>query len=217
MGRLIDLTGQRFGRLTVIGISHKTQSGKYYWSCQCDCGTNCIISGNLLKSGQTQSCGCYRREVARARRQKYSDKNNRLYRIWGNMKKRCYCKSDPKYHNYGGRSICICDEWKNSFQNFQAWALSHGYQDDLSIDRIDVNGDYTPQNCRWTNNLIQCNNKTDNVLITYMGRTQTVAEWARETGIYINTIHYRLKHGWTVDEIFSYPPRLGNRLHKSEK
>lgn len=149
----MDLVGQKFGRLTVIefcGIKNR----KARWKCVCDCGLAVIAESGNLRSGNTKSCGCLRRETARETGKSnatHGDSHNnrtRLYSIWCGMRQRCSRKNHHAYNLYGGKGVCVCDEW-NDFDEFKSWALSHGYADDLSIDRVDHNGNYEPGNCRW--------------------------------------------------------------------
>lgn len=215
MGKLIDLTGRKFGRLTVIKEDGRSKYGQVKWLCKCDCGTLCTVLGCKLRIGETQSCGCYRREATGQMFRKYSSVEKRLYTIWKKMRSRCYTKSDPKYKNYGARGIKISPEWKSDFKAFESWAFSNGYREDLTIDRIDVNGPYSPDNCRWTTNLVQCNNKTDNVFLEYNGQRKTISDWARVTGIKVTTLYERAHAGWPVEEMLTMPPNFGN--HKLRK
>ena len=137
-------------------------------------------------------------------------KNKRLYNVWASMKSRCLNKNNPAYPRYGGRGITICDEWMNNFSSFARWAYENGYMDDAkrgdcTLDRIDSNGNYEPLNCRWVSFNIQNNNRRDNVLIEHNGVTHTMAEWSRIVGISTKVLHYRLKHGYSVDEALSLP------------
>lgn len=163
MGKLIDLTGQRFGRLVVLGIDSKyiAPCGKRdaKWRCQCDCGKETTVIGRNLLSGRTRSCGCLHRELLSERDTVHGERFTRLYRIWSGMKSRCYIPSSTSYPWYGARGIAVCAEWKNSFVSFKNWAMSHGYQDDLTIDRINVDGNYEPDNCRWVTAEEQQHNK----------------------------------------------------------
>lgn len=148
MPPLNDLTGKRYGRLTVMKRS-AVKKGHTIWSCVCDCGNLIEAEAYNLTTGHTQSCGCLQKERASESNSTHRMRNTRLYRIWSSMHTRCYRPSYHAFADYGGRGIAICDEWLHSFENFRDWALSHGYSDDLSIDRIDVDGNYEPGNCRW--------------------------------------------------------------------
>ena len=202
MGKFQDLTGQRFGRLIALEVVGKNSKNESIWKCQCDCGNTTEVLMGKLVHRRTKSCGCYRRDF-----KKYDAKYNeiiyrRLYCIWGKMRQRClkpYCKA---YKDYGGRGITICKEWEN-FNNFRDWALSNGYRDDLTIDRIDNDGNYEPSNCRWATMLQQQNNKRNNRLLTYNGITMTFSDWARELGIENSTLYKRLeRHSDNLDIVF---------------
>lgn len=205
MPKLIDLSGQRFGRLTVIrraGSSH----GHATWLCKCDCGNEHITSANYLKQGHTTSCGCRNQEVRRKRYLVHGEsKGNRLYRIWQAMKRRCYNPKAAFYKDYGGRGIKVCDQWMHDFPAFRDWALANGYADNLTIDRIDEEGSYCPENCRWATAKQQVNNRRITKRLTYNGKTQSLSEWADATGIAHATIEGRLKRGWSIERALTEP------------
>lgn len=170
------------------------------WLCQCECGRTVIVSGANLRNGHIKSCGCYRSEIARKNATKHGLRQTRLYKIFHGMKKRCYTPTAINFSIYGGRGITICEEWLNDFQAFYDWAMSNGYADDLSIDRIDVNGNYEPSNCRWVSMKEQVNNRRANRFITYNGETHTLSEWSNIVGINIKTLHKRLRDGWSAED-----------------
>lgn len=209
MKKAPDLTGQRFGRLVVLERNF-TYKKAAYWICQCDCGTKKTIQSSHLRSGATKSCGCLHDESARKTKVKtHGESNTRLYAEWISMKARCYNPRSERYDRYGGRGIMVCEEWKNSFQAFRDWALANGYREDLTIDRIDVNGNYEPSNCRWITNQEQQNNRSNNLFITFNGKTQTVTQWAKETGISEWTIRARIKKlGWNAERTLTEPVQI---------
>lgn len=204
--------GERYGKLIIVDIVGRNENDRMVAKCQCDCGNVHYSELHCLVSNKLSSCGCSRKmyKGIPLRTQE------RLYSIWQGMKSRCYNSNDPNYHNYGGRGIQICDEWKNDYAVFRAWALKNGYKDDLTIDRKDVNGNYCPENCRWATWNEQCNNKRDSVKITYNGETHTATEWSRITGIAAQKIAYRYHRNFTLSAVFSQK-RLASRGHYEQE
>lgn len=206
-----DLTGKTIGRWTVLYRTddHITKGGNVFtmWMCRCACGIEKPVYANSLLSGKSISCGCNQSEIARKTCgdmfRTHGDSKSRLYHIWAGIKKRCYNPQSSNYQNYGGRGITMCDEWKEDYACFQTWALTNGYDDGLSIDRIDVNGDYSPDNCRWVDQKAQSNNRRNNVRIMYNGELHTIAECAELTGISYASLHKQLSKGKTIEEIIS--------------
>lgn len=212
MSALKDLTGQKFGMLTVVrrAASHVLPSGQKQtmWDCVCDCGQTTTVNTGNLKTGRVVSCGCYNREVRKnVRRGTHGYSRTRLYDIWHKMRQRCSREETEHYDRYGGRGISVCKEWNEDFLSFCEWALSSGYTDRLSLDRIDVNGDYEPTNCRWTTMKVQENNRTDNVVVEFDGKTQTLAEWADEYGLKYTTFYRRIERGWEFYDALTRPVR----------
>ena len=161
MGKLINLTGKRFGRLLVIGKS-ESKNGMATWLCKCDCGNEKVVCGNELRKGKANSCGCLRKELAYKMLIQHGKANTRLYKVWKAMKARCNNPNNKRYSSYGGRGIKVCDEWQNSFQAFYDWAIANGYREGLSIDRVNNDGNYEPTNCRWATASEQQKNKRKN-------------------------------------------------------
>lgn len=198
----IDLTGQRFGRLTVIKYVGESQ-----WLCKCDCGNETIVDRGHLRTGHTKSCGCLK-----LRNENHGTKHHlthtTLHRLWCGMIGRCYVKSNSGYKNYGGRGITVCEEWNNDFMSFYNWAIANGWKEGLTIDRIDVNGNYEPSNCRWVEWKTQARNKRNNTTITWNGETHCLKEWEEITNL---PICKRYFNGWTIEDMFTKPKR--NSLH----
>lgn len=151
-----------------------------------------VVLPYLVKNGHTLSCGCLQKEKLSQASKTHGQTNSRLYRIYNGMKNRCYNKKQPSYSNYGGRGITICDEWLHSFAVFQSWALANGYSNDLSIDRIDNDKGYSPENCRWATRTEQNENTRNNHLVTIDGETQPLSAWARERGLNYHTVSFRI-------------------------
>lgn len=183
-----DLSGKRFGRLIVIKFDHMGPKGRAYWLCRCDCGNEIIARQDGLKNGHTRSCGCYAVDTTKKLATKHNLSSDRLYSIWRGMRYRC---RDTNAKRYGGRGIEVCDEWEN-FESFYNWAMDNGYEPGLTIDRINNDGDYCPENCRWADNITQANNKCTNRVIEYKGIAHTVKEWSRLLGIHYETLRHQL-------------------------
>lgn len=208
--------GQKYGRLTIIRrLKPEERKSKYKrWLCKCDCGNEIQVDISHLRNGNTKSCGCLQREHIASINYKHGKWKTPLFNVWIGMRNRCYRKHTKDYANYGGRGITICSEWKDDFETFEKWAFENGYQEGLTIDRQNVDGNYEPSNCRWTTIKQQNNNKRDNRYITYHGKTQSMQMWADETGISSSAIKYRLNHGWSVEDALSVPIlHKGQRFH----
>lgn len=201
------MIGNRYGRLFVIDKAepHISKSGRAYtaWLCRCDCGNTVVVIGDNLKRNKTHSCGCYQKEFLSCRMKTHGESEYRLYGIWEQMRNRCYRKSVLHYSDYGGRGIIVCDEWKNSYESFRDWALVNGYQDNLSIDRINNDGNYEPDNCRWVSAAQQANNRRSNRLITYNGETHNVSEWAKILNKNPKSLYSRIYAGWDLEKVLT--------------
>lgn len=205
-----DLTGQYFDRLYVEEKSEqKSKEGRAIWVCSCSCGNKVLVDTKSLTTRTTKSCGCYSKEVHSRIFTKHGASRSKLYFVWNDMKSRCSDINALPYKDYGGRGITVCDEWISSFEEFQQWALSNGYQQGLTLDRIDVNKGYSPENCRWVTMKAQCNNKRNNRFITYNGETHTISEWSEITGINKAVIRYRLNAGWDIKDALTIKPIIG--------
>lgn len=207
INRTNNLTGQQFGRLTVIGLDDRN-TRKTYWICQCSCGNMKSVRSDSLQNGTIRSCGCLKKEtdaINLVKNHSHKMSGSRLYNIWQGMKGRCNNPNDARYDRYGERGIVVCDEWRNSFENFYNWAIQNGYSDELTIDRKDNDGNYEPGNCRWSSNQEQCNNRCTNVKITIGNTTKTLMEWCRifELDYHIINARYKRNGFIGIDELFN--------------
>lgn len=194
--KLEDLTGKRFGRLVVVERADTTNVSTR-WKCKCDCGKDCIVLAQNLKKGHTTSCGCYREEIRPKQQLKHGYRHTRIYGVYGKLKDRCTNPDNPSYERYGGRGITICDEWANDPKAFCEWAYSNGYREDAeygecTIDRIDNDKGYSPDNCRIATEKTQANNRRSNLLIEHNGETKTLAQWRDYFGMTQSKAHYHL-------------------------
>lgn len=206
-----DLTGKKFGRLNVLcrAQNHVYPSGRHdvQYQCQCDCGNTVTVLGIHLRSGHTTSCGCYSSKTAKESMTIHGMSGTRLHNIWKNMISRCTNLKHPNYPLYGGRGISVCDEWRTSFDAFCSWSVNNGYADNLSLDRIDVNQGYRPENCRWITQKGQCNNTRRNINVELNGETHTLKQWTEILGLKYGTIASRVKRGWNPVDALITPVR----------
>lgn len=207
MGRFVDLSGRRVGRLTVLRIFGRDRHNHIFWLCRCDCGKEKAIQSSCLTQRTTKSCGCLNDEAIHrtgkdANGSTHGLTGTRLYRIWKAMKGRCGNPNKSDFYLYGARGVSVCDEWKE-FERFRDWALSAGYRDDLTLDRIDVDGNYCPANCRWLSNEQQQLNKRNTVNLTIDGVTKPLTQWAREAGLRRRTVYSRMQRGISGKDLIS--------------
>lgn len=201
MARMIDISGKKYNRLTAIKPIGRRKSGNYIWLCKCECGKFCEVEGSLLRSGKQLSCGCYISERITKMNTKHNGFGTRLYEIWRQMHRRCYGEFQQSYKDYGGRGISVCDEW-HDFSVFREWAYKNGYSETLTIDRIDVNGNYKPSNCRWATMKQQANNRRSNHTIKYIGVSHTISEWADILGVNQTTLWKKLQmNNWDLSKV----------------
>lgn len=209
---MIDLTGKKFGRLTVLNKAGSGKNKSLLWNCVCDCGREVVIDGLYLRSGDTKSCGCYRKECASKRMSTHKMSKTRLYRVWAGVKNRCYNENASNYKYYGAKGITMCDEWKDSFESFRNWAIASGYNEnarpqECTLDRIDNNSGYSPNNCRWANHQEQCNNQSSNKIIAFNGESHSMSEWADVIGMEYTTLRARIRRGMSISEALTKPVR----------
>lgn len=212
MSKLVDLTGKKFNMLTVISRAENTKEGITRWVCLCDCGNTTIVRGHNLKSNAVKSCGC----LTHVPRYTHGLSNTRLYRIWNAMKCRCNLPTNNNYKNYGGRGIKICKEWNDNFLSFYDWAMANGYSENLTIERLNNDGNYEPDNCRWATKKEQANNRRYCVMITYNGKTQNLTQWCKELNLDYKFIHNRIKKNkWDFERAITTPCDVSKRNKKA--
>lgn len=191
-----DLTGMKVGELTVLCRDvEKTKAcngRRQYWFCKCSCGTvKSYIAENLTRK-HTTSCGC---KTNNYKHKTHGKSSTRLYKIWVGMRKRCYNPSTPHFEYYGGRGITVCEEWNENFESFYNWSITNGYADSLSIDRIDNDKGYSPDNCRWSSKDVQARNKTNLIKVNVNGTEKTLCDWSAESGLPLNVLRLRYLRG----------------------
>ncbi len=200
---MTDLSGKKFGKWTVLSLVKREKGERYFWLCRCECGTEKKVNASHLKRGASKSCGCLAREKLISRNYKHghaiSGKHSRLYTIWSHMVQRCTNPNVERYPQYGGRGIKVCDRWLN-FENFIE-DMGESYKDNLSLERVDVNGNYELSNCKWIELQEQPKNKQNTVKLEYNGKTYSYQELSKLTGIKENTLRARIKYlGWSVEK-----------------
>lgn len=211
----INLVGQRFGRLLVIDTADSL-NGRTRWKCKCDCGNECVVHGTSLKTGNTISCGCYRIENAKKLYSGVRQNDKRLYAVWNGIKQRCSNKNNSSFHNYGERGIKMDAEWLSNYEAFYNWAIRSGYKEGMEIDRIDNNGDYCEENCRFVNRDIQANNKRNVKLYTIDGNTKSLPQWCKQYGKEYYHVRQRVvKLGWPILDALTIPKNQKYNRYKS--
>ena len=196
-----DLTAIRFGRLLVVRlVAERTRDRGARWECLCDCGTIKVVAAHALKTAHAVSCGCYNREKGRT----HGRSKTPEYRVWRSIFQRCFNPKCKGYPQYGGRGIAVCNRWRESFENFYA-DMGSRPSPQHSIDRVDNDGPYAPENCRWATRKEQMRNRRVNHLLTHDGKTMTIAEWSGSTGLPFNTITNRLQRGWSIADAITKP------------
>lgn len=213
MRRVKNLTGQRFGKLVALRCVGKDRHNNAVWLCRCDCGCEKEIVSRALVSGSSRSCGCLETgKFINGKPHRHGGSGERLYRVWGDMRNRCYDKNRKCYPSYGGRGIKVCDEWLHDYAAFREWAMRSGYDPNAprgacTLDRIDNDGDYCPENCRWVSMDVQRWNKHDSWKLEYKGKVINLREASLVAGITENTIRCRIKRGWSVERAIEQPAR----------
>jgi len=193
------LEGKIFGRLNVLNFAGRNKQYDSLWDCVCECGNKVKVRGGVLKNGHTKSCGCLQRDRASKAKTTHGLSGEKLYKVWGAIKERCYNPNNRSFKDYGFRGIKMCSQWKTSFKKFYNWAIENGYKEGLTIERHNVNGNYTPKNCGWIPKKDQSKNRTNSVRIEYNGDSKTSTEWSEITNIPSQVITQRVRRGWSSE------------------
>ena len=202
-----DLKGIVFGKLLVLESCGKGKDKHYYSKVRCECGKEYLVPDSELICGRRKGC-------RKCCKKTHGMTNTKLFNIWQSMKQRCNDKNSDKYCFYGERNIKVCDEWMNNFMNFYNWAINNGYKNTLTIDRIDVNGNYEPSNCRWVDMKTQANNKRNNRFVDYKGQKYTIAELSEKFNINYSCLFYRIQNGWDIEKAVSTKPKKGRNQYE---
>lgn len=206
MGKVVDLTGQRFGRLTVIRRSGTGKGRQSQWFCKCDCGADVFALSHNLRSGNTNSCGCLRVDMAKEQHTKHGFKHHPLYEVWKNMRSRCYNTRNPDFRYYGGRGVFVCDEWKGDPSCFIGWSISHGWKSGLQIDRINNDKGYSPNNCRFVTPRANCNNRRCTLQIDGEPASEWFDSHNTNPDLCYSRFYYRYFYsGWSLDDSLNKP------------
>lgn len=194
-----DLRGRKYGDWLVTGIERVNR--KSIWKCVCSCGTERLIFRGNLTLGRTTNCGCKQREKCSVRMSTHGESKTKLYGVWCAMRRRCYLETTADYKNYGARGITVCEDWRSDFEAFKHWALMNGYEEGLTIERLNVDLNYTPDNCSWVTRTVQNRNRRNTRNITIDGVTKPLPQWAEEYGINKGTLESRMVRGWSGKEL----------------
>lgn len=203
------LAGQRFGKLLVLESCGRGKDRHYMSKVKCECGVEYLVTDSELIHGRRKTCA----KCSKVK-ETHGMTNTRIFHIWQSMKQRCSNDKHRKYVYYGARGIRVCSEWNESFESFYNWAINNGYKEHLTIDRIDVNGNYEPDNCRWVNTQVQANNKRNNRVVNYNGENYTIAELSALFGINYSCLYYRVQNGWDMAKALNIQPRIGRNQYE---
>lgn len=215
MAKMKNITGKKFGKLTAVKVFGKSASGKYLWLCKCECGGEKIVSRSDLVTGNTISCGCVITNTS------HGMSRTKLYKKWTDIKMRCYNPNNISFPNYGARGIKMCEEWRNDFSAFLSWAIQNGYDDSaprgrFTIDRIDVDGDYCPENCRLVDIQFQERNKRNTYYAEYNGKKIPLAMACAELNLPIQVVYHRIIRGKTLEQAVTTPIKFRSDSRKEE-